>query len=156
MYTISNILVVHDAQWQFRHNSHNLRYSPTIPPKKFCTKMDSMPKNLLVCSLTPSRSQNNFDNKSLILSQKNVLFITYNTAKNIVIMSRFIASVTGVQDNFVQAVFASAAGMRSTLTPTSFFSSHNPIFPLQFSPSYNPSNPSQIVYFSHTIQKSSS
>ena len=76
MCTISNILVVHHAQWQFRHNSHNLRYSPTIPPKKFCTKMDSIPKNLLINRLSPSRSQNNFDNKSLILSCKNVLFIT--------------------------------------------------------------------------------
>ena len=117
--------------------------------QKFCTKMDSMPKNLLVCSLTPSRSQNNFDNKSLILSQKNVLFITYNTAKNIVIMSRFIASVTGVQDNFVQAVFASAPAMRSTHAPTSFFSSYNPIFTLQFSPPYNPSNPLKLYIF-HT------
>ena len=76
MYTISNILVVHHAQWQFRHNSHNLRYSPTIPPKKFCTKMDSIPKNLLINRLSPSRSQDNFDNKSLILSYKNVQLIT--------------------------------------------------------------------------------
>ena len=118
--------------------------------------MDSMPKKLLSNRLSPSRSQNNFDNKSLILSCKNVLFVTHNTAKNIVIMSRFDATKPGVQDNFVQVVFASAAGMRSTHVPTSFFNSHNPISPLQFSLSHTHSQPSQIVYFSHTIQKSSS
>ena len=137
------------------HNK-NIPLPRHVVLQKFCTKMDSTPKNLLVYSLTPSRSLYNFDNKSLILSHKNVLFVTHNTAKNIVIMSRFDAVKPGVQDNFVQAVFASAAGMRSTHAPTSFFSSYNPIFPLQFSSSSILFTPSQIVYFSHTIQKSSS
>ena len=38
--------------------------------------MDSLQKKLLVYIPTASRSQDNFDNKSLISSYKNVLFIT--------------------------------------------------------------------------------
>ena len=38
--------------------------------------MDSLQKKLLIYIPTASRSQDNFDNKSLILSCKNVLFIT--------------------------------------------------------------------------------
>ena len=86
---------MHDAQFKVQYAQQNIPKPRHVASQKFCTKMDSMPKKLLVYSLTPSRSLDNFDNKSLILSCKNVLFVTYNTAKNIVIMSRFDAAKPG-------------------------------------------------------------
>ena len=74
MCIITNIIfIVHHAQ---RKQARKVPLPRHTPPKNYCTKLDVIPKNLLSNCLTPSRSPNNFDNKSLILSYKNVLFVT--------------------------------------------------------------------------------
>ena len=74
MCIITNIIfIVHHAQ---RKQARKVPLPRHVASQKILYKMDSKQKNLLICCLNVSRSQNNFDNKSLILSYKNVLLIT--------------------------------------------------------------------------------